>query len=177
MISLKSVGAVCVEHFNRYNAFSLVRYRFRYRCSVTRPLVWFLLVHWVLGLSELATLAIATARSARLPVLKKSRRAHPSRCCSRSRQFGLRIGYFSWIQGNSESIHPLFLHWITWIVKDLLERKCQVVNFAEIHLKCFQRIGKSSHMTIKRFQLCKKTIILNALIQGFSERFAKSPVT
>ena len=33
------------------------------------------------------------------------------------------------------------------VFKELLEQKCQVVNFAELHLKCFQS-GKSSHMTI-----------------------------
>ena len=38
----------------------------------------------------------------------------------------------------------------------LLNEKCQVVNFAEFHFKCFQLIRKSSHMIINRFQLCKK---------------------
>ena len=40
------------------------------------------------AVSELATSATATARSARLSVLKNSRRARPSRSRSRSRQFG-----------------------------------------------------------------------------------------
>ena len=47
------------------------------------------------------------------------------------------------------------------------------VNFAQFHLKCFRWIRKSSHMIINRFQLCKKTIILYALVQSFSARFAE----
>ena len=55
----------------------------------------------------------------------------------------------------------IFMRLETIYIKDLLEWKER----------------KSSHMIINRFQLCKKTIILNALIQRFSERFAKSRVT
>ena len=42
------------------------------------------------------------------------------------------------------------------LLKDLLERKCQVVKFAEFHFKCFKSVRKSSHMPINRFLLCKK---------------------
>ena len=35
--------------------------------------------------------------------------------------------------------------------KDLLERKCQVVNLAEFRLKCFQSLRKSGRMTINKF--------------------------
>ena len=37
------------------------------------------------------------------------------------------------------------------ITLNLLERKCQVVNFAKFHLNCFQSIRKSIHMTTNRF--------------------------
>ena len=40
------------------------------------------------AVSETTTSATATSRSARLPVLKNSRRARSSRSCSRSRRFG-----------------------------------------------------------------------------------------
>ncbi len=55
-------------------------------------------------------------------------------------------------------------------LKDLLERKRQLVIFAKIHLKCFQLISKLSSHEIKQILIVWKTIILGTLLRCFSHR-------
>ena len=88
------------------------------------------------AVSELATLATATARSARLSVLRNSRRARPSRSCSRSRHFGHGLS-------TQAAEVPCWLTnvqaFLTSTLQDRSSRKCRLYKYGTLHSRTKKR--------------------------------------